>query len=81
MNKTNVRPINDWFRFKNRFNEIIEFEMEDILRLDVSVSHGDIECNGILISHDDDFERMALPVRINVERGEVISIDILEYND
>ena len=81
MKKTTVKPIDDWFTFKNRFNKTIEFEFQDVLQLDVNVSHGDIECNGILITHDDDYEKLALPVRVNVERGEVESIDVLEYDD
>jgi hypothetical protein len=81
MKKTTVKPVDDWFTFKNRCNKTIEFEFQDVLPLDVNTTCGDIECNGILISHDDDYEKIALPVRVNTERGEVISIDILEYND
>ena len=81
MKKTNVRPIDDWFTFRNRFDKTIEFEFQDVLQLDVTVLCGDIECNGILITHDEDYEKIALPVRVNTERGQVISIDVLEYDD
>lgn len=84
MKKTNIIPVDGVFTFTNRFGKEISFTFYDVVCLDIMIRIHDepdiSHIDGVYIMETDDFP-LALPVRTNMNNGELVSIDVLEYND
>lgn len=88
MKKTNL-PAADVYTFTNRFGEEVTFKFEDIIPLDVVLLHTEIfsadiaNVSGVLIlpTNDEVMPHLAFPVQVNMEGAELLSVDIIEYDN